>query len=420
MRVHAVGLRAGRDATANAALVRDALAAAAADGADLVVLPEYAAAFDPGGVGAELAEPLDGGFVAALRAMAHELGVTVVAGTAVPDGPDNARAANVVVAVGPDGELAGTYRKVHLYDAFGHRESDRLVAGDPSDAPLVVRVADLSVGVLTCYDLRFPEAARRLVDAGADVIVVPAAWAAGEGKADHWETLLRARAIENTCAVVASAQQGPGVVGDAMVVSADGVVLARAGGAAAPVAAVADVRASDVAATRTRNPSLANRRYDVVPRADVDGDAPAPRGWDRLYAVGVGAAALLALALVLAPRPVLGAFDLLLFGGPGPATGAGRDHLAFVHQVLGAVLLGWAVLLAALAPALRRREPRAWAAAAASLAVWYVADTTSSLVAGFPGNAGLNTVLALVLGGALVGMRGRPRGGDERRRQRPA
>ncbi|GEN79664.1 nitrilase-related carbon-nitrogen hydrolase [Actinotalea fermentans] len=261
MRVHAVAARSTPLSSQNVAGAVAAVEAAVADGADLVVLPEYAAAFDPRGVGRALAEPLAGPFVTALRE-ATRTGVVVVAGTAVPEGE---RAANVVVAIA-SGELVGAYRKVHLYDAFGHRESDRLVAGDPAQPPLVVAVAGLVVGVLTCYDLRFPEVARRLVDAGAEVLLVPAAWAAGEHKADHWETLARARAIENTCYVVGAAQQGPGVTGDALVVAPDGVVLARA---SQPwTAAVADLSADAVAVVRERNPSLANRRYDVVPRRD--------------------------------------------------------------------------------------------------------------------------------------------------------
>lgn len=276
MRVHAVALASTPDAEANLALALAAVRAAADDGAALVVLPEYARAFDPRGVGRAQAEPLDVGFVPALQAAAREHGVAVVAGTVAPDG---ALAANVVVAVDAAGELVGAYRKVHLYDAFGHRESDRLVAGDADAAPVVVTLGQdvdgdvdgdaggLRVGVLTCYDLRFPESARRCVDAGADVLVVPAAWATGSHKEEHWRTLLRARAIENTCYVIGAAQQGRGVTGSSTVIDPDGVVLAEAGGppGGGPSAAVAEVSADVVASVRERNPSLVNRRYAVVP-----------------------------------------------------------------------------------------------------------------------------------------------------------
>src|SRR5690606_12511201 len=110
--------------------------------------------------------PICGPFVTTLRRLAREHRVAAIAGTLVP-GSAPGRAVNVVVAADAHGEIVGTYRKVHLYDAFGHRESDLLDAGDPAAPPLVLRVGDLTCGVMTCYDLRFPESARRLVDAGA-------------------------------------------------------------------------------------------------------------------------------------------------------------------------------------------------------------------------------------------------------------
>ncbi|WP_182113293.1 MULTISPECIES: nitrilase-related carbon-nitrogen hydrolase [unclassified Actinotalea] len=274
IRVHAVALRSDPDRPTAAAAAVAAVERAADDGAALVVLPEYAVAFDPRGVGSDQAEPLDGPFVAGLARAAARTGVVVVAGTVLP-GSRPERAVNAVVALGADGVL-GVYRKVHLYDAFGHRESERLEPGDPAAAPLVVPVGDLRVGVLTCYDLRFPESARLLVDAGATVLAVPAAWAAGEHKADHWATLLRARAIENTAYVVGATQRGPGVVGGPAVVDPDGVVLAGDPGRVAaddrgrdaddgPEVAAAELDAGVVARVRERNPSLRNRRYRVVP-----------------------------------------------------------------------------------------------------------------------------------------------------------
>ncbi|MDR3069104.1 MAG: carbon-nitrogen hydrolase family protein, partial [Cellulomonas sp.] len=248
--------------------------------ADLLVLPEYAAAFHPAGVGPALAEPLDGPFVTTLREQAARTGVAVVAGTAVPGSavpgsavpgsapgpgaPESAlRAVNVVVAVDGRGDLVGTYRKVHLYDAFGFRESDRLEPGPADAPPLVFDLQGLRFGVLTCYDLRFPESARRLVDAGAQVLLVPAAWAAGPLKVAHWTTLATARAIENTAPVVAVGQTGRGVVGHSLVIGPDGVVRLEMD--ETPALSTVDLDPAELVAVRERNPSLANRRYRVVP-----------------------------------------------------------------------------------------------------------------------------------------------------------
>jgi len=264
------------DHSANLVVVRHAVAEALRVSSDLLVLPEYASGYDPAGVGVEHAETLDGPFVSTLRELtsrqvasggavegATRTGgpLTVVAGMVLA-ATDGGLPGNVVVVV-RGGEVVGTYRKVHLYDAFGHRESDRLAAGDPAAAPLVVTVAGLQVGVMTCYDLRFPESARRLVDAGAQVLVVPAAWAAGRGKVEQWRILAQARAIENVSAVVAVGQAGKGVSGHSLLVGPDGSVAIELGDT--PAYRTADVDPDGVAVERDRNPSLANRRYTTVP-----------------------------------------------------------------------------------------------------------------------------------------------------------
>ncbi len=270
-RVRLVGLAATTDTDANREAAVTAVREAGAAGADLVVLPEFAACFDPRGVGPRHAEPLSGAYVRALRAASA--GLTTVAGTVVP--ATETRAVNLVVAV-RDGALLGSYAKVHLYDAFGQRESDLLVPGPPDAAPLVVEAGGVRFGVLTCYDLRFPESARRVVDAGAQALVVPAAWAGSaqnrELKSDHWRTLLRARAIENTVWTLGVPMRGRGVVGDLLAVDPRGVVVAEQ----APPASVdgpgvvdlldVEVDPAAVEEVRSTNPSLVNRRYTVVPR----------------------------------------------------------------------------------------------------------------------------------------------------------
>ena len=243
-----------------AARVREA----AGRGARLVVLPE-AAMCSFGGAGTDLtarAEPLDGPFVAGLQEVAGETGTTVVAGTFEPAG-EPGRVHNTVVAVDGSG-LLGRYRKVHLYDALGWRESDRIVPGDPADEPLVLAVGDLRFGVMNCYDLRFPEAARRLVDAGATALVEVAHWLPGPGKVDAWSVLLRARAIECTAYVVAAAKPGPECAGHSMVVDPAGQVLAALGADETGLA-TAEIRADRVAAVRASMPVLGHRRFTVVP-----------------------------------------------------------------------------------------------------------------------------------------------------------
>lgn len=256
-------LSTGTDRAANREAVRDAFRTASYARADVLVLPEYTSAFDPRAVAVDLAEPLDGPFVTLLREQAARTGVAVIAGSLLP-AADPRRAVNAVVAVDGAGELVGAYRKVHLYDAFGARESDVLEAGPAGATPLVLPLHGLRFGVLTCYDLRFPESARRLVDAGANVLVVPAAWADGALKAMQWRALAIARAIENTCAVVAVGQAGRGVVGRSIVVGPDGVVGLEMD--EQPALRTVDLDAGRLDQVRAANPSLANRRYAVVPR----------------------------------------------------------------------------------------------------------------------------------------------------------
>ncbi|PFG44127.1 putative amidohydrolase [Isoptericola jiangsuensis] len=256
------------DRAANRQVVADAFAAAARVGSDLLLLPEYASAYDRRGVGVEHAEPLDGPFVTGLRGLAAQHGIAVVAGVTLPGADpapgEAARAVNAVVAVDATGALAGVYRKVHLYDAFGTRESDRLEPGPVDAEPVTMRVGDLTFGVITCYDLRFPESARRVVDAGADVLVVPAAWMDGPGKALHWRTLLAARAIENTMVAIGVGMAGKGLTGRSTLVGPDGVVGLELD--EAPQLRTVDLDAEALGAVRATNPSLANRRYTVVPR----------------------------------------------------------------------------------------------------------------------------------------------------------
>jgi deaminated glutathione amidase len=270
VRVALLQFRASLDKAENLTTIRHHAQATAWAKPDVVVCPE-ASMYDFGKPDLPLAaaaEPLDGPFVQALGKLAGDLGATMIAGMFETCEHDSARAYNTVVAVSPDGSLAGAYRKIHLYDAFGYRESDRLVSG--GNERVVIRVGDHRLGLLTCYDLRFPEFARALADDGADVLVVPAAWMSGPLKEDHWATLLRARAIENTCYVAGSAQCPPGYSGRSMLIDPMGIVVASLGEEAGSCLGAVDPER--VAAVRQRNPTLAHRRFDVVDRNTADGD----------------------------------------------------------------------------------------------------------------------------------------------------
>ncbi|GAA1530786.1 putative amidohydrolase [Microbacterium ginsengiterrae] len=245
----------------NRARIAEFTADAAARGARLVVFPEYASYFvDPmDATLRENAETVEGDFVRALQAMAAAHDVTIIAGL-VEEAGDRVR--NALVAVDADG-LRAVYRKQHLYDAFGQTESDWIEPG-AIGAPQTLEIDGLRVAMMTCYDLRFPEVARTLVDAGADVIVVPAEWVRGPLKEHHWTTLLAARAIENTVYVVAADHPTPVGVGHSQIVDPQGVV--RAGVGTGEGIAVAEVSADAVAEVRAVNPVLRSRRYRVIPR----------------------------------------------------------------------------------------------------------------------------------------------------------
>lgn len=254
----------GPDRAANLDAIERLVRLAAGRGARLVVLPEYSSYFG-GELGphyAEHAEPLDGPFASALGALARELDVFLVAGL-ITTVADPARFANTVVAVSPAGDVVARYGKVHLYDAFGVRESDWMEAGAITGAA-VFDADGFAVGLQTCYDIRFPEVSRTLVDAGAEVLVVPAEWVRGPLKEHHWRTLLQARAIENTFFVAAADHPPPLGVGHSIVVDPQGVVVAAVG--TTTDVAVAHLDAESVSRVRRVNPALALRRYRVTPR----------------------------------------------------------------------------------------------------------------------------------------------------------
>jgi deaminated glutathione amidase len=244
--------------------VRLALAQAAESGADLAVFPE-ATQIRFGSDLRAAAEPLDGPFCSSLADAAKQAGVAVVAGVFEP-APDG-RVYNTAVAYDGAGELVASYRKLHLFDAFGQRESDQVA---PGSAPVICTLAGMRTGLQICYDVRFGELSRALAVGGASLLVLPAAWAAGLFKEDHWVTLVRARAIENTVWVAAVGQvpdpdepptRAATGVGRSMLVDPLGVVRADLG--PGPGVVVAEVDADLISTVRAHLPSLGNRRDDV-------------------------------------------------------------------------------------------------------------------------------------------------------------
>lgn len=202
MRVAMAQISSTDDPTANLETVRAATADAASRGAELVVFPEatmcrFGVPLKP------VAEDLDGPWARGVSEVAAGSQVTVVAGMFTPAGDGRVR--NTVVVAHPDGTRRG-YHKIHLYDAFGFTESKNVAAGAE---PLTFAVGDVTVGVATCYDIRFPALFTHLARKGAQVIVVPTSWGSGPGKLRQWEVLASARALDSTTFVVAVDQAFP-------------------------------------------------------------------------------------------------------------------------------------------------------------------------------------------------------------------
>lgn len=232
------------------------MAQAAKQGAALLVLPEALLArsdSDPG-LSVASAQPLDGGFLTLLRAESRKNAMTTVLTIHVPS--TEGRAINTLVVLRA-GHIIARYAKLHLYDAFSILESSRVDAG--SAIPALIEVAGMKIGLMTCYDLRFPELALSLALQGADLLVLPAAWMRGPLKEHHWATLLAARALDTTCYLVAAGECGNKNIGQSRIVDPLGVTVAAAAQEAQLI--FAEVSAARVQETRETLPVLRNRRF---------------------------------------------------------------------------------------------------------------------------------------------------------------
>lgn len=262
MRIAVAQIISGADTAANLELMWDYAAQASNADAQLVVFPEATMrAF--GHSLKDIAEPLDGPWASEVRRMAQELEITIVAGMFTP-GKDG-RVRNTLLVSGPGVEAS--YDKIHLFDAFGFTESKTVDAGE---GPVTFELDGTVFGLATCYDVRFPGLFTANANAGAHVNIVCASWGAGEGKAEQWDLLVRARALDSTTFVVACGQGDPETVGagpagtaptgigHSAVVTPLGKPLVTLGGK--PELAVVDIDPAVVADVRAKLPVLANAR----------------------------------------------------------------------------------------------------------------------------------------------------------------
>jgi len=270
VRAAAVQLNATADKDRNLATADRLVREAAARGAELVVLPEKWPVLGPGAVLRDGAEALDGPAITWAQGIAGELELELIAGSLSVREPGQERLSNLSLHIGPDGETRAAYRKLHMFDVevdgTTYRESEHERPGDE----VVLSATDdgVELGLTICYDLRFPELYRALAERGARIVAIPAAFTLATTR-DHWEPLVRARAIENQAFVIAANQIGehaPGLRsgGRSMIVDPWGVVLAQAQDTETVIVADLDIdRQADI---RRTLPSLANRR----PRALYD------------------------------------------------------------------------------------------------------------------------------------------------------
>lgn len=264
MRITLAQIDSGTDVDRNLELIEDYCARAAQAGSDLIVFPEYST-YEKNRVDrsfVDMAEPLDGPVATKLYAMAARHGITVVAGLLeaseereASEEPD--RAFNTLVAIGSDGTRLASYRKIHLFDCQGFRESEYIKPA-PEPVPVTFSCGGMTFGLMTCYDLRFPELARILAEAGAQVLLVCSSWVPGTAKTEQWATLAKARAIENGMYVAAVSQTPPVSIGHSVFIDPLGTVLHDLG--TGPAIATLDLSPDAIQEAREQFPTLKHHR----------------------------------------------------------------------------------------------------------------------------------------------------------------
>ncbi len=242
------------------ALVERFAAEASMHDVALLVFPESLMSRYEAELGDFLAEsqPIDGPFTQAIDAIAAKYGMWIVY-TMNERNPSGGKPFNTAIVTDDAGMRKGVYRKVHLFDSATTHESDRMAASDELFEPIETPFGTL--GMAICYDLRFPEVARVAALAGCDILAYPSAWVSGPGKTEQWETLLRARAIENELFVLGTCRADEGYVGHSAIIGPDGTIHACGDGSEALIIATIDT--ADLDAMRAAIPVFSHRRPDV-------------------------------------------------------------------------------------------------------------------------------------------------------------
>jgi len=261
-RIALAQIASSTEKSANLQLAKELISEAKRKNAGTIAFPEFLMAFSPGNQSpeelAELAESIDGPFIESLSETARHHGIQILATIYEKCNLEN-RVYDTSLWINSVGKMVSIYRKLHLYDALGFKESDKFAAGTEL-TPLIE--TDIGrIGMMICYDLRFPELSRLLTLMGAEILVSPSGWVQGDMKVEHWQTMVRARALENGCYVIAPDQVGNIYIGHSMVVDPFGRVLIDMGERQG--LEIVDVDLSLVGEVREKLPLLKNRRADI-------------------------------------------------------------------------------------------------------------------------------------------------------------
>jgi deaminated glutathione amidase len=265
-RIALAQITSSTEKTANLELAKQLISEAKDKGARMIAFPEFLMAFSPGTQSAdelaEISETLDGPFTQSLRETAKAASIETLA-TIYEKSDVPGRVYDTALWIDASGHLSAVYRKLHLYDALGFKESDKFLAGRELAQPLKSAIG--VIGMMICYDLRFPELSRLLTLMGAEILISPSGWVQGDMKVEHWQTMVRARALENGCYVIAPDQVGNIYIGHSMVVDPFGRVVIDMGKRQG--LEIVDLDRAMVREVREKLPLLKNRRADIYERA---------------------------------------------------------------------------------------------------------------------------------------------------------